>query len=145
MNRGERLNNPFNLKYNPHLMWQGLVVPSSDPVFCQFIDALHGLRAGFLNLKDQSTVYLTTIRNLITKYAPPSENNTEAYIRAICAALNMTPDQPLNTGIFACLKPLGIAIITHEQGECIYSDDLINQALALIGVTDEMTTPATSS
>lgn len=36
-----------------------------------------------------------TLRNIITAYAPPSENNTAAYIQNVSQATGINPDQPL--------------------------------------------------
>lgn len=38
-----------------------------------------------------------TLRAMISRYAPPSENNTESYIRTVAASAGISPDQNLNT------------------------------------------------
>lgn len=130
MTRGEALHNPFDLELDG-IEWNGLISTGTDTTFCEFIDDLHGLRAGFVNLKSQLREGFDTLETLITKFAPPSENNTIAYITAVSARTNIGKDAVLT---LSELKNVGIAIIHQEQGECIYSDALINNALSLAGI-----------
>lgn len=134
---GLRLHNPFNLEKDPNIKWQGLVVDSKEQVFCEFQSDLYGLRAGFINLKTQIQHNFNTITKLIYKYAPPktatnpNENNTKAYIEAVCKRMGKNPDDILT--LFD-IKPLGEAIIKQEQGYLPYQDDLINKAIRLAGI-----------
>ena len=41
--------------------------------------------------------HLTTLRQIISRYAPPSENDTSAYLRRVVAATGLSPDEPLDT------------------------------------------------
>lgn len=130
--RGIRLNNPFNLKSN-NIFWEGLVKPSSDPVFCQFESPIMGLRAGYINIKMQLKEGFDTVYKLITKYAPNSDhNNTSAYIQAVCKRLDKNADEQLT---MYDIKQIGLAIMTQEQGGVYYTDDQINEAIKLAGVT----------
>lgn len=128
---GLRLRNPFNLEKNAKIKWEGLTNLSSDPIFCEFISDLYGLRAGFINLKTQINEGYNSIQKLIYHYAPPSENDTKAYVKVICHELDKNPDDKLS---LLDLKSLGKAIIKQEQGYLPYSDELIEQALKLAGV-----------
>ena len=38
-----------------------------------------------------------TLREMILRYAPPVENHTENYIRAVAAGAQVSPDEPLDT------------------------------------------------
>lgn len=38
-----------------------------------------------------------TLREMISRYAPPMENHTENYIRAVAAGAQVSPDEPLDT------------------------------------------------
>ena len=127
--RGERLNNPFNIIKSTNA-WQGLSADqSADPYFATFNDALYGIRAGVKLISTYFEKYgLNTVRGIISKFAPPSENNTQAYIQAVAKTLQITPDTPLNLdqdSAFALAK----AIINHEQGRIIYDDALIAQGV----------------
>lgn len=133
MTRGEKLNNPFDIEKSA-IKWQGKIEPSSDATFEQFQTRVLGLRAGFLDLKNQPKEGLDTIRKIITKFAPPSENNTEGYIKSICDKLQINPDDIVDLDDYTTLKALGLAVLMNEDGEVIYSDAEINQALSLAGV-----------
>jgi hypothetical protein len=131
MTKGERLHNPFDIEKNSNIHWQGQIANSPEPVFVEFESDLYGLRAGFINLKNQLTEGFNTIQKLITKFAPPSENDTKAYIEAVCKRMDKNPDDVLT---LTDLKCLGISIIYQEQSRCLYGDDTINAALILAGV-----------
>lgn len=81
MTRGLRNNNPGNIrKDGTH--WKGEVEPSRDAAFKQFESMAWGYRAMFKCLNTYSRKYgLDTIRKMISRWAPPSENDTDAYIR----------------------------------------------------------------
>lgn len=136
--RGERNNNPFNLK-KTDIKWQGKVDSGSDPVFEQFVSPLLGIRAGFKNLLEQGREGNNTVYLLITKYAPPNENNTNQYMKSVCQHLNVNPDDKIDLDNYDTLYAIGSAIILHENGRIIYNDALINQAMQLAGVHDAPT------
>ena len=69
-----------------------------DKAFCQFESMEFGWRAAFVLLC--RTYYLKyrlqTIRAIITRWAPPQENNTEAYIRHVAERTGIYADEPLD-------------------------------------------------
>ena len=117
--KGIKLNNPFDIELS-NIPWQGLVTPGSDPVFCEFVDAVHGLRAGFIDLKVKINEKLDTISKIITKFAPPSENDTESYIANVSAMTGIDKDAQLTQ---TNIQAVGLAIIHQEVGSCPYTDD----------------------
>lgn len=127
---GETLLNPFNLEKNKNFNWLGQI-EGGNKTFCQFTTIEFGLRAGILNLKNQLREGFNTIDKLITKYAPPSENNTAAYKYAISKALGKNYTDVLTDND---IKALAVAIIIHEQGRCIYADNQIKSGLIAAGV-----------
>lgn len=79
--RGMRNNNPLNIKFNVNNNWKREVRPSSDPVFCQFLDMSHGFRAAMLILRKYIISYhLTDVSSIIQRFAPASENDTRSYV-----------------------------------------------------------------
>lgn len=133
LSRGERINNPFNIEKN-NIKWQGMLLPGADATFCQFDSPITGLRAGFLNLKNQLKENFNTVKLLVTKYAPPNENDTKAYINAICKRISKNEDDILTE---KDLLSLGKAIIIQEQGRCNYTDDMLSKALEKAGVPSD--------
>jgi len=57
--------------------------------------------------------YSPTLSNVITTYAPPTENNTKAYIDTVSKATGIAPDQILKTNDLAKLMP---AMASVEAG-----------------------------
>lgn len=53
---------------------------------------------------------------MISRWAPPVENHTEAYIRALAADTGIDPDEPLDTLDPATMIPLAAAISRVENG-----------------------------
>lgn len=80
--RGLRNNNPGNIRLSS-TRYQG-EVDSTDSAFEQFKTMAHGYRAMFVLLYTyQKKHHLHTIAEMITRYAPPEENDTKAYINAV--------------------------------------------------------------
>lgn len=59
---------------------------------------------------------LRTIRGIINRWAPPVENNTEAYIQGVAKQTGCGADDLLDLHSYAELRPLVEAIIRHENG-----------------------------
>ena len=123
--RGERNNNPFNLEHGP--AWLGLCATQTDLPYLQFMTPEQGITAGFKSLHNQPRLHnLKTVYGIITRYAPPSENDTAAYINAICTALGVGEDDVLNLNDNDTLFKFGKAVIIHENGRCIYDDSTLS-------------------
>ena len=110
---GIRLNNPGNLRPIPGVNWVGQTGEQSG--FCMFSSAVMGLRALAIDLYN-ANLRNNTVRAMVTHYAPPSENNTEAYIQHMCAFTGVGPDDiiHLSNATFATLYIRGV--IVQEQG-----------------------------
>lgn len=78
-------NNPFNIRYNKDNDWQGAVGLCHD--FVKFETIEFGIRAGLVLLKNYIKRGLT-IRQIVERYAPPSENDTASYISFVCLNLS---------------------------------------------------------
>lgn len=79
---GIRLKNPGNIRcYNAR--WKGLV--GREKGFCVFMDMRYGVRAmQILIMRVYRERYkLVTPGAIIAKYAPPTENNTDGYIKQV--------------------------------------------------------------
>ena len=126
--RGWRNNNPDNIRHGSD--WQGLRVIQTDDDFCQFISPEYGLRAMSRTLGVYYSKHeLRTLREIINRWAPPSENKTEAYIRSVCQRTGLAADQRLPMGIEHMKSGLMKAIIHHELGCQPYSDWLIDTGI----------------
>ena len=117
--RGIRNNNPLNIRRSKD-QWKGLADAQTDRAFCQFKSLEYGWRAAFYLLT--RTYYhkyrLYTIRTIIRRWAPPGENNTEAYIANVSRLTGIDPDDPIGIPLE---KPsrwmmVGVAMAIQENG-----------------------------
>lgn len=77
-------NNPFNIRYTKSNRWLGQTGHTNG--FCDFCEMAFGIRAGlYLFYKSYASKDIVTVRDVITRFAPPSENNTENYIAYVCS------------------------------------------------------------
>jgi hypothetical protein len=132
--RGIRNNNPGNIRRNGD-PWQGLAERQVDAEFFTFKDPIYGIRALARTLiAYQDKHGLRSIRQIITRWAPLVENNTNSYVRAVSADTGLDADQALDLHSFDHLLPLAKAIIHHENGQLPYTDTQMTKALVLAGV-----------
>jgi len=131
--RGIRNNNPGNIRKGTS--WQGLATDQNDPAFAVFALPEYGLRALAITLRTYQTKYgINTIAGAIARYAPASENNTQAYINAVAAHVGASPDAPLDFTNAGVLRLMLEAITMHENGVQPYSVAVLNRAMGLAGV-----------
>lgn len=113
--RGLRNNNPGNLRRSG-TRFLGEVTPSQDPEFKQFRTMAWGYRAMFVVLYTYCKRGLRAIRPLIAHYAPPVENDTAAYIRAVSAGSGLDPDAPVDPLDGRMMIPIVAAMSGVENG-----------------------------
>ena len=134
MARGIRNNNPGNIEYSPNTNWLGLDSKNpSDGRFCRFKSPEYGIRALTRILKNYTKrdgtagIGLTgidTVYEIIHRWAPPSENNTDAYVKSVASALGVDAKQHIELTEDVLLR-LVKAIILHENGTQPYDDAVI--------------------
>lgn len=130
MTRGEMNNNPMNIRKSGNA-WKGEVA-GLDPEFEVFDNVENGIRAGAKLLLTYFDKYgLNTVHGIISRWAPSNENNTEAYIADVARRMAVLPDTPLNLHNRDTLSSMVMAIISHENGELIYSLDTILRGVDL--------------
>jgi hypothetical protein len=131
--RGLRNSNPLNIRKGDP--WLGQTKEQPDPDFITFESPEYGIRAAAkLLLNYQEKFGCTTIRMIVSRWAPPSENDTEAYIRAVCAGVGIEPNQPIALRHAPNLCALIRAMCVHENGSCPYTDAEIYAGMKLAGI-----------
>ena len=116
MSRGLSNCNPGNIRQSG-VRYKGEVRPSRDPAFKQFESLAWGYRAVFMLLHTYRVRHgLRTIREMISRWAPPSENHTDAYIRAVAADTGLDSDERLDTHDARTMIPVAAAISRVENG-----------------------------
>lgn len=116
MSRGLENNNPGNIRQSK-VRYHGEVQPSRDPAFKQFESLAWGYRAIFVLLDTYRRRYgIDTLRGMISRWAPPSENHTDNYIRAVASDTGIDPDERLDTRDPRTMIPVAAAISRVENG-----------------------------
>lgn len=115
MSRGLQNCNPGNIRRSK-TKYLGEVTPSRDAAFKQFKTMAWGYRAMFVLLHTYRRKDYRTLRQMITRYAPPVENHTEDYIAHVSRWAEVYADTPLDTLDPAVMIPVVAAISRMENG-----------------------------
>ena len=92
--RGIRNNNPLNIRIGN--TWLGERKNPTDPAFEEFVSIEYGLRAAFCILRRYIRRYhKQTVADIVSTWAPASENNTQRYIDIVCQRSGIKPDQQI--------------------------------------------------
>ncbi|MDR3513785.1 MAG: hypothetical protein P4L73_19280 [Caulobacteraceae bacterium] len=119
---GIRRNNPGNLR------------PDSGVGFRSFATIGQGLAAMGRQLQIyQDRHGLSTIAGIVKRWAPPSENNTKAYVAHVAQWSGFAANQSLNLHDPKTLAALEAAMIRQEQGRNPFSQDQLLAALGAAG------------
>ena len=125
--RAVRNNNPGNIRIGAP--WFGLqsrdhMTPeqAAETQFCVFSAPQWGFRA-------MATIFLTyarkdgvkTIRQAISRWAPPTENNTTAYVNDVCKQTGFDPDAIFNFSNPTNMRALCRYVSVHECGGWFFS------------------------
>ena len=111
-----RNNNPLNIRHSAS-QWQGMRTEQTDRAFVQFTSMTMGYRAAWRTLETYFKRFEAerkpfTPRNIIYRWAPPVENESEAYLRSICRLTTLAGNAPL---------PRPSRILTSEDKEKLVS------------------------
>ena len=80
----------------------------------------YGIRAGLKLLQNYASKYgLKTIQDIVHKFAPPFENDTDNYIITVCQRTGFNSTQQLDLHDEDTLVKLAEAIVYVEQGTYI--------------------------
>ena len=100
-----------------------------DAGFCVFDTPENGIRAGARTLISyQSKHGLRTLRGMIERWAPATENDTDAYLDHVCQFCCASPDNPY-TLTPPRLTTLVNAIIKHENGANPYTPQVVQEGV----------------
>lgn len=143
--RGLRTNNPGNIRHSK-VAWQGQAAAQADQDFVTFVSPQYGIRALAKTLLTYQAGHgLKTIEQIVGRWAPPNENDTGAYIRAVASAVGVPPSAAVVVDSVAVMAPLVKAIIAHENGRQPYTDAVIAAGLKLAGIADAAPKPLLES
>lgn len=131
MTLGERNNNPLNIRKVPGVHWNGEILPlkGDGGSFVRFESIEWGIRAALKILETYRDKYAaTSIREIVSRWAPPAENNTEAYIATVCRLTGFGGNEKLGEKQWPALVK---AMAVVESGLSI-SDETIAAARKLM-------------
>lgn len=125
--RGIRNNNPGNIRKSA-TDWRGKV--GDDGAFVTFDSPVNGIRAmARILLNYQKNYGLNTIRKLVSRWAPPNENNTADYTNFVAARAGVSAEAKIV--VRDMLPVLLPAFIQMENGVQPYDDETISRAIIL--------------
>ena len=136
--RGVRNKNPGNID-RTSTVWQGEDRSQDalrrEPRFCVFTTPEAGFRALAKTLLTYQNKHgLRTVRDIINRWAPPVENNTEAYITQVAREVGVGSREVVSLSKQVPLQRLVTAIARHENGGLFWDAAVIEagvrQALA---------------
>ena len=138
MTRGYRNNNPGNIRKTSSV-WIGQVLPGDDQDFCTFSSIAYGYRAMFVLLQNYIDKGFDTVEKIINRWAPSSENNSQAYILHVVQLSGIPAGQVIAYSDGETIKKLVAAISYHENGTSPNFTD-IEKGYELTGQIQTVTT-----
>lgn len=132
---GLRNNNPGNLR-----RWQGAETSGG---FAKFATPEEGLSAMAANLAAYARKGFNTVEAIINRWAPPQENDTGAYVKAVAARLKVGAGDKLDMTDPAVIEALMDAIVKHENGYNPFSSQQLGKAAGRPATTIQQTTNIT--
>lgn len=125
--RGIRNKNPFNIRYSNN-SWLGKVrTNKKDKQFEEFRELDYGLRAGVQLLRGYISRGYDTIPSIIKRFAPPTENNTSAYVNYVLDTTGIAPDSHIRCNSLEFYKVC--AAVCAYESKFEFSKDLYNHVL----------------
>ncbi|WP_016957938.1 virion protein [Catenovulum agarivorans] len=129
--RSVRNNNPLNIRLSNN-QWDGKV-SGNDSAFEKFETPVYGFRAaGKILINYQKLYGLTTIEQIINRWAPPSENETTSYINHVAAELGVNANTQLSLTENTLAKLMHV-MSTHETGRLLGKWEYFSYGQALAG------------
>ena len=125
MSRGLDNNNPGNIRRS-RVRYKGERTTSSDPEFRQFESIEWGYRAIFMLLYTYHLRHgCRTLRQMIDRYAPPTENPTSNYLRFVSERSGVGPDYVIDVTSRALMVDIVCAISQFENGVPAKREDVL--------------------
>lgn len=113
--RGIRNNNPLNLKFVPG---QVGAFGADTAGFGRYVNMESGVAAAQRQLVSyQDKQGLTTVRQMVTRWAPPGENDTAGYVAEVARRTGINPDVPVDMHDPAVSAKVVAAMAHRETGQ----------------------------
>jgi len=133
--RGVRNNNPGNIRHDPNEFYAGQTGVDKDG-FRIFKTPAYGIRAMMIKLQKYDSEHgLNTIEAIISRWAPPVENDTAKYIHFVAKRTGFNPNQKLDLYDLQTLVELTNAIAKMDSG-AVYHPDVVEQAYKSLNLNE---------
>ena len=113
-------NNIFNIRAGQN--WQGKTGVRKG--FVEFVNREYAIRAWLVLMRTYRRRGLTTLRQIVTTFAPPKENDTEAYIDFVCRQTMYNANYEIKADSTYIL--LGIAMAAMETSTKLRYHEIYN-------------------
>jgi hypothetical protein len=122
-----RNNNPLNIRFNENNQWNGQTGQSFG--FAVFESPEYGFRAAYKLISTYQTAYdLYSVKEIISRWAPASENDTQGYIDFITEKLNKWEWTPVTRQEIA---PLLYYMSQFEGAKDAFTIEQVNAGIGL--------------
>ena len=114
-------NNIFNIRAG-RAQWLGMT--GTRRGFVEFDTREHGIRAWLVLMRNYRRQYgCRTIRQIVSRFAPPTENETEQYIKFCCKGVMLDADCALTEVIDYAF--LGKYMARMETGTAVTAEEIL--------------------
>ena len=114
------------------ISWRGKKTDGTDPDFEQFDTMYNGIRAALVNIRTMVRVHgCRTVEDVIRRWAPAKENDTEAYIRTVCTKARIHRTDCVLPSVKDNICKLAWAMAYVENGQTL-SYCLFTQAFSMM-------------
>lgn len=133
-NLGIQNRNPLNIRYSRANRWLGLDAARPNVKgFCRFVSFAHGYRAAIVLAKNYILRHgCNTPESIITRWAPPSENNTKIYVACVCGRSGLDAHEVIAPDSFQLMQLLA-AMARQESGVRV-TPEYLNELRKKFGV-----------
>lgn len=126
--RGLRNCNPLNIRRVAGTKWKGQSALQTDASFVCFNAMEWGIRAAFCILRTYARRYqCLSPADIVGRWAPPHQNDTDAYIRNVCTWTGFGGRQHLTEADW----PRLVQAMARQESGTTLSEEIINKGFRL--------------
>ncbi len=126
--RGLRNCNPLNIRRVAGTKWKGQSAQQTDASFVCFNAMEWGIRAAFCILRTYARRYqCVSPADIVGRWAPPHQNDTDAYIRNVCTWTGFGGRQHLTEADW----PRLVQAMARQESGTTLSEEIINKGFKL--------------
>lgn len=126
--RGLRNCNPLNIRRVADTKWKGQSALQTDASFVCFNAMEWGIRAAFCILRTYARRYqCLSPADIVGRWAPPHQNDTDAYIRNVCTWTGFGGRQHLTEADW----PRLVQAMARQESGTTLSEEIINKGFKL--------------